>query len=380
MCGIVGYIGGKRAQDVLLKGLSRLEYRGYDSAGIAVLKGKRIYLEKKQGKLKVLIEELKANPLSGTIGIGHTRWATHGVPNETNAHPHLDCKGAIAVVHNGIIENYLKLKNSLIRDGHKFASETDTEVIAHLIEKFYRGDLAEATRKAVRLLAGAYAIAVVHRNEPDRLIGARRDSPLIVGVGKGEYFLASDAPALLDYTKEVIYLGNGEMASLGKDGVVLKDFSGRRVRRKPSRVSWDITQAEKAGYAHFMLKEIFEQGDILRKILKERLSGDTIAFEELKIKENEFRRFKNIAIVACGTAYHAGLTGKYMLEELVGMPCFVDTSSEFRYKCPVVDKKTLVIIISQSGETADSLAALREAKKRGSKVLAVCNVVGSSIA
>jgi glucosamine--fructose-6-phosphate aminotransferase (isomerizing) len=379
MCGIVGYIGNKEAQDVLLKGLSRLEYRGYDSAGVAIVRGTKIEFDKKQGKLKTLISDLKDAPIKGTLGIGHTRWATHGIPNEVNAHPHLDCKKRLAVVHNGIIENYQELKKSLKREGHKFLSETDTEVIAHLIEKFYKGDLEAAVFKTLKLLKGTYAIAVVHKNEPDKLVGARADSPLIIGVGKGENFLASDAPAVLDYTKEVIFMDNHEVVTLTRDGVSIKDFHGRKVHKKPSKIKWDISQAEKAGYKHFMLKEIFEQGDILSKIIDERVANDRISFGELKISERAFKGFKNIAIVACGTAYHAGLTGKYMLEELVRIPSWIDTSSEFRYRDPMVDKDTLVIIVSQSGETADSLAALREARAKGATVLGICNVLGSTI-
>ncbi|MDP2913345.1 MAG: glutamine--fructose-6-phosphate transaminase (isomerizing) [Candidatus Omnitrophota bacterium] len=380
MCGIIGYIGDRRAQDVLIKGLSRLEYRGYDSAGIVTLKDNKLCLVKKQGKLRALIEELKNNPLEGTLGIGHTRWATHGVPSDTNAHPHLDCSGKIAVVHNGIIENYLELKKALSKKGHKFVSETDTEIIAHLIEKFYKGDIEEAVLKAVKLLKGSYAIAVIHKNEPDKLVGARCDSPLIIGLGKSENFLASDVPAVLDYTDTVIYLENHEVIGLTKDSIRIRDLSGRVIRKKPTKIKWDIAQAEKGGYDHFMLKEIFEQAHILKNILEERLNNSGIVFEELKIKTSDLRRVKRIAIVACGTAYHAGLTGKYMLEEYAGLPSWVDTSSEFRYRNPIVDKDTLVVIVSQSGETADSLAALREARKRGSKVLGICNVLGSSIA
>lgn len=380
MCGIVGYVGNRKVQDVLLKGLGRLEYRGYDSAGIAVLKNGKIDLVKRKGKLRVLADELRDNPLDGTVGVGHTRWATHGVPSDANAHPHLDCHGTIAVVHNGIIENYLELKRRLIKEGHKFSSETDTEIIAHLIEQFYKNDLEKAVLSAVKLLKGSYAIAVIHKNKPGTVVGARCDSPLIVGLGKGENFLASDVPAVLDYTNQVIYLENHEVITLTRDGVKVKDLAGRTIHKKPSKIEWDIAQAEKAGFAHFMLKEIFEQPHVLANILDERLRGNNIIFEEIKIKEEQFKRFKKIAIVACGTAYHAGLTGKYMLEEYAGIPCWVDTSSEFRYRDPIVDKDTLVIIVSQSGETADSLAALREAKKKGAAVLGICNVLGSSIA
>ena len=380
MCGIVGYIGDREAQNILLKSLSRLEYRGYDSAGLAIIKGKKIHLVKKKGKLNILSDELKSNPLDGTTGIGHTRWATHGAPSDLNAHPHLDCKGKIAVAHNGIIENYLELKEILQKEGHKFISETDTEVIAHLIEKLYKGDLAEAVGKAVKLLHGSYAIAVIHKDEPQKLIGARRDSPLIVGVGKGENFLASDVPAVLDHTKNVIYLNNHELVILTKDHVVIKDHDGRKIERKPSRINWDISQAEKAGYKHFMLKEIFEQANIVDNIIDERYKKGKIFFSELAINDSVLKNINRIAIVACGTAYHAGLTGKYMLEEYAKIPCWVDVSSEFRYRDPLVDKNTLMIVISQSGETADTLAALREAKRHGAKVLAICNVLGSSIA
>ena len=380
MCGIVGYIGDREAQGILLKSLSRLEYRGYDSAGLAIIKGKKIHLVKKKGKLKILASELKSEALEGTTGIGHTRWATHGIPSDENAHPHLDCKGKIAVAHNGIIENYLELRSSLQKEGHKFISETDTEVISHLIEKYYAGDIAEAVRKTLKLLHGSYAIAVIHKDEPQTLVGARCDSPLIIGVGKGENFLASDVPAVLDHTKDIIYLNKHEMSILTKDSDDIREHDGRKVERKPSRISWDISQAEKAGYKHFMLKEIFEQNTIVSNILDERYKNGRIGFEELAISDRELKNFTRIAIVACGTAYHAGLTGKYMLEEYAKVPCWVDVSSEFRYRDPLVDKKTLMIVISQSGETADTLAALREAKKRGAKVLAICNVLGSSIA
>jgi len=380
MCGIVGYIGEKKAGGVLLNGLRRLEYRGYDSAGIATIESRKIILVKRQGKLRVLAGVLKNSPAKGGIGIGHSRWATHGIPNDTNAHPHLDCSGKIAVVHNGIVENYLDLKKSLIKEGHKFRSETDTETISHLIEKYYHGDLEKAVLHAVKLLKGSYAIAVIHANESDKVVGARCDSPLIVGLGKGENFLASDVPAVLDYTKDVIYLDNHELITITKKSVTVKDYNGRIVPKKPTRIKWDIKQAEKTGHSHFMLKEIYEQGNIVRDILDERLRNGRVVFEELKIKESELRRFEKIAIAACGTAYHASLAGRYMLEEYANIPCWVDTSSEFRYRDPIVGGDTLVIVISQSGETADSLAALREAKRKGAKTLAICNVVGSSIA
>lgn len=380
MCGIVGYIGGRKAQDVLLKGLSRLEYRGYDSAGVAILNHRAIDIIKKQGKLKVLASALADNPVIGSVGIGHTRWATHGVPSDANAHPHRDCSGKIAVVHNGIIENHLDLKKDLKKNGHKFLSETDTEVIVHLIEDYYKGNLEDAVRKTLKKLKGSYAIAVLHKDEPQKIVGVRRDSPLIVGIGNEEKFLASDVPAILDYTHEVMYLDNDEIVTLAKDSIIVRDLSGHTIQKRTTKIKWDISKAEKGGYKHFMLKEIFEQGGVIENILDERLHKGEVAFDELKIPAAAFKRFKNITIVACGTAYHAGLTARYMIEECVKIPCSVDTSSEFRYRNPIVDKNTLVIIVSQSGETADSLAALREAKKRGCTVLGICNVLGSSIA
>lgn len=381
MCGIIGYTGEKDAAKILIKGLSRLEYRGYDSAGVAVLKGGKLDVRKKQGKLQVLKEELKKEPVQGTTGVGHTRWATHGVPNDVNAHPHIDQKTHIAVVHNGIIENYQEIKDRLKKKGYKFSSDTDTEVIAHLIADQYKGDLRRAVEGAMKQLKGSYAVAVVHKGEPGRVVGARQDSPLIVGVGKGENFLASDIPAVLDSTKDVVYLENGETVDLYKDKYVIYDKTGKRLKRKPVTIKWDISQAEKTGYKHFMLKEIFEQPEVLANIFKERIKNNNkVRFLELKITAAQLKKVKAIAIVACGTAYHAGLTGKYVIEKLAKIPVWVDHSSEFRYRDPLVNKETLVIVVSQSGETADTLAALREAKKRGANVLAICNVLGSSIA
>lgn len=380
MCGIIGYTGDRDVTGVLLKGLSRLEYRGYDSAGVAVLKGGELHVRKKQGKLSVLKDDLKRSPLKGNTGIGHTRWATHGVPNDVNAHPHIDHRTHIAVVHNGIIENFQELKARLRKKGYKFASDTDTEVIAHLIADHYKGDLCDAVKAAIKKLKGSFAIAVVHKGEPGRVVGARRDSPLIVGLGKGENFLASDIPAVLGYTKNVIYLENDETVDLYKDKITIYSPSGKKIKKKSTPIKWDISQAEKGGYKHFMLKEIFEQPAILEGIFKKRLKGSKVKFTELVIPGARFKKIKKIAIIACGTAYHAGLTGKYMLERYTQVPVWVDTSSEFRYRDPLVDKDTLVIVISQSGETADTLAALREAKERGSTVLAICNVLGSSIA
>jgi glutamine---fructose-6-phosphate transaminase (isomerizing) len=381
MCGIIGYAGKKEATKVLIKGLSRLEYRGYDSAGVAVLENGELSVRKKQGKLQVLVEELKRVPVKGKTGVGHTRWATHGVPNDINAHPHVDDKTNIAVVHNGIIENYQELKNKLIKKGYKFRSDTDTEVIAHLVGHSYKGDLLKAVMEATKQLKGSYAIAVIHKGEKGRVVGARQDSPLIVGVGKNENFVASDIPAVLDHTKNIIYIENGDTVDLFSDRVLIYGKNGKKVKRKAVPVKWDISQAEKTGYKHFMLKEIHEQPEVLKNIFKERIKNDRkVVFDELSIKEAELKKINKIAIIACGTAYHAGLTGKYLLEKITRIPVWVDHSSEFRYRDPLVGKDTLVVVISQSGETADTLAALREARKRGAKVLAICNVLGSSIA
>lgn len=380
MCGIVGYTGSKSARKVLIDGLKRLEYRGYDSAGIAILRHNNIAFTKKPGKLHVLTDELKRLPLEGTTGIGHVRWATHGVPNQVNAHPHFDSTGKITVVHNGIIENHCSLKRQLEKEGHVFSSETDTEVIPNLIAKFYKNDLLEAVRQALKLLKGSYAICCMHTSSPGRIVGARCDSPLIIGVGEKENFFASDAPAILKYTKDVIFMENMDIAEITQNSIRMIDLKGKKILRKVARIKWDIKQAEKSGYRHFMLKEIFEQDDIVSKILQERLEKGKIYFEELALKDKVFKDIESVAIIACGTAYHAALTGKYMIEKLSRVPVWVDTSSEFRYRNPLVGKKTLVILISQSGETADTLAALREAKERGSKTLAICNVLSSSIA
>ncbi len=380
MCGIVGYTGRKEAVKILLKGLERLEYRGYDSAGVAIHEDGSLHITKRQGKLKVLEEELKNHPLKGKSGVGHTRWATHGAPNDVNAHPHFDEKRKIAVVHNGIIENFQELKKDLQKKGYKFQSETDTEVIAHLVALCYKGDLRKAVQRAVKYLKGSYAIGVVHEGEPERIVGARMDSPLILGLGKGENFIASDVPAILEHTKKVIYLENGDVFDITPNKCEIFGPNGKKIKRKPTIVEWNVSQAEKMGYRHFMLKEIMEQPVMLRNILKTRITGKKINFEELNISRKDLQKVEKIIIVACGTAYHAGMTGRYVIERIAGVPVWVDQSSEFRYRDPIVDKETLVIVVSQSGETADTLAALREAQKRGSKVLAVCNVLGSSIA
>jgi len=382
MCGIIGYIGDKPVQPILLNGLKRLEYRGYDSAGMCTfLSSKNCLVTRKlPGKVRGLESLLKRKPLSGCLGISHTRWSTHGAPNQVNAHPHLDCDAEIAVVHNGIIENYSELKEQLIKQGHKFRSQTDTEVIPHLIEKFYQNlTLEKAVRKAVGLLSGSFAIAVISRREPDKLIGARCGSPLIVGLGKNENFLASDIPAILDYTKGVIFLEENEIVTLTKNKITITNFSGQTIKRKPIQVSWDVKQAQKTGYAHFMLKEINEQPNILDNILQYRLKDRSPFFEELRISPKALAKIKNIVIIACGTAYHAGLVGKYILEELNRISVEVAFSSEFRYREVFLDRHTLVIAISQSGETADTLAALRRAKDMGVKVMGICNVLGSSL-
>lgn len=381
MCGIVGYIGKEGTQDVLINGLTQLEYRGYDSAGIATIDNGKICLVKKKGKIKELISELEGRPLSGAVGIGHTRWATHGIPNEVNAHPHLDCKKEIALVHNGIIENYAELRKQLKREGHAISSQTDTEVIVHLIEKFYKNvPLETAVQRAIAILKGAFAIAVISSREPDKLIGARLGSPLIVGIGKKENFLASDVPAVLGSTRDVIFIHENEMVILTNDSCKITDFSGRRLKKSITRIDWDIKASQKHGHKHFMIKEIAEQPAIIDNFFKMRIRPrGRIVFDELKMEDAVFERIKNIYIVACGTAYHAGLVGKYVLGALCDIPVAIDVSSEFRYKRMMVNKNTLIIAISQSGETADTLAGAREAKRHGAKVLAICNVLGSTL-
>ena len=385
MCGIVGYIGDKDAQPVLLSGLKRLEYRGYDSAGMCIFLGPKqsLSVRKLAGKVHELEDLLKRKPVSGNLGIAHNRWATHGAPNQDNAHPHLDCKGEIALVHNGIIENYAKLKEELIKEGHHFKSQTDTEVIVHLIEKYYQGvPLEAAVRQALSKLEGSFAIGVISKREPDKLVGARAGSPLIIGLGKNENFLASDVPAILEYTKDIVYLNEREIVLLTRSGFKVFDLQGKEVRKQVSRINWDIAQAEKQGYKHFMLKEINEQPVIIENFLNARIDrqNSRIAFEEQRIPEEKLKALKNISIVACGTAYHAGMVGKYIIEFLCGIPVAVDVSSEFRYRRLLLGPDTLVIAVSQSGETADTLAGVREAKKYGASVLSICNVLGSTLA
>jgi len=383
MCGIVGYIGKDEAQPILLSGLGKLEYRGYDSAGIAVCNGELITVKKAEGRLAILEGQLQDAPLHGSIGIGHTRWATHGRPSNENSHPHTDQSGKFAVVHNGIIENYLDIKEELMAKGVHFLSETDTEVIAHLLADLWDGDLVSTVQKALKKMRGAYALGVVSEYEPDKLIAVRLASPLIIGVGENGNFIGSDIPALLEYTRDIYILEDGEMAVLTAEGVRLMDaLTGKPISRDLFHVDWDLVQAEKEGYDHFMLKEIHEQPRAFRNTMTGRIDeeGKKVVFEGLSLTPDQIRQIEKIYIVACGTAYHAGLVGKYVIEDLARISVEVDVASEFRYRRPIVTNKTLVIVVSQSGETADTLAALREARRLGAKVLAITNVVGSSIA
>ena len=381
MCGIVGYLGPKDTAEVLMEGLRRLEYRGYDSAGIAVFHGGKIEVRRARGKLKILEEAIAGESFEGNVGIGHTRWATHGRPSDINAHPHK--AGSIAVVHNGIIENYLSLKKVLMERGHVFTSETDTEVISHLIDHFLRKGLAfeEAVRHALLEIKGSYALGVLCEEEPNKLIGARSESPLVVGLGEGELFIASDTPAVLTYTRDFIFLEDGEMAVLSDGEVEILDLEGKGVPREPKRVMWNPLMAEKGGYKHFMLKEIMEQPRAVTDTIRGRISEgrSEIIFDGLDSDEKMLEEIDKIAIVACGTSYHAALVGRYLVESLCRIPVETDIGSEFRYRNPLVDERTLLVAISQSGETADTLAALREGKKRGARTLAICNVVESSL-
>jgi len=382
MCGIVGYIGSGLAAPVLLRGLKKLEYRGYDSSGIALSEDNRIKVYKQVGKLDALRNRLEGKEFYATAGIGHTRWATHGRPSNVNAHPHNDCQGRFAVVHNGIIENYLTLKEWLISKGHEFLSETDTEVLPHLIEEFYEGDLMETVIAATRKLEGSYAMVVLSLDEPGRLVAARQDSPLVVGLGIGENFIASDIPALLCHTRKTYILEDGEIADITADGVRVFDQYNRPVDKQIFEVKWEAAQAEKGGFDHFMLKEIHEQPRALKDTLSGRINpeGTSIVLNEINMSREQIRNISKIFISACGTAYHAGLVGKQIIERLVRVPVEIDIASEFRYRNPLVDKNSLVIVVSQSGETADTLAALRESKRKGARTLAVTNVVDSSIA
>ena len=380
MCGIVGYVGYRDVTPILVSGLKKLEYRGYDSAGVAVIEGSRIAVVKSVGKLANLEQKLAEYTPQGYVGIGHTRWATHGRPSDVNSHPHQGCSDDFAVVHNGIIENYLELKEWLIQErGHVFASETDTEVIAHLVEEYYQGDLVEAVRKTLAKVNGSYAIGVVSVREPGKLVAARKDSPLIVGLGDGENFIASDIPAILNYTCKVYLIEDGEIVVLTKDNVQILNQDNVPVNREIYHVEWDAEAAEKGGFDHFMLKEICEQPEAFKKTLTGRIQNGRVKFAEFEFTKEQVQSWKKIYIVACGTAYHSGLVGKPLLEEFLRIPVEVDIASEFRYREPLVDEETLAVFISQSGETADTLAALREAKNRGAVTLAITNVVGSSI-
>jgi glucosamine--fructose-6-phosphate aminotransferase (isomerizing) len=384
MCGIVGYLGPKKVVPVIIEGLRKLEYRGYDSAGIAIVtQGGKLEIRRAPGKLRNLEEVIVRSPLEGTYGIGHTRWATHGRPTEENAHPHRDCTGQIVVVHNGIIENYLELKEKLQKEGHKFATETDTEIVAHLVEKNSQGGipLEEAVRRSLKELRGIYALVFLSANDPQKIVAARLGPPSVIGLGEGEYFVASDIPALLQHTREMFFLADGDIAVLTAKGVRVMDHDGRTVERPPHHVAWDPIMAEKGGYKHFMQKEIFEQPRAVRDTLLGRISQDTgkVFLDEMAITEKQFREFQQVRIVACGTSWHAGLAAKFMIERLARLPVEVDYGSEFRYRDPILDSKSLTVCISQSGETADTLAAQREAKSKGSPSLAICNVIGSMI-
>ncbi len=392
MCGIVGYVGPKKPVPVIIEGLRRLEYRGYDSAGIAVGNGSHgpLELRRAAGKLRNLEEVIREHPIEGSYGIGHTRWATHGRPTEENAHPHRDCTGRIVVVHNGIVENYLALKRELQAEGHKFVTETDTEIIAHLIEQELASAaesgktmlLEEGVRRAVRRLTGAFAIGIISSDEPNKIVAARNGPPAVVGLGEGEYFIASDVPGILHHTRNLYFLGDGEMAVITLSGVTLSDFDGNLLPLKVQRILWDPIQAEKGGYKHFMLKEIFEQPRAIRDTTLGRISVETgqVFLDEMKIADEEFREATRINIAACGTSWHAALAGKYMIERLARLPVEVDYASEFRYRDPIADPKAIGLLITQSGETADTLAAQREMIQKGSKTVAICNVVGAMVA
>jgi glucosamine--fructose-6-phosphate aminotransferase (isomerizing) len=380
MCGIIGYIGPKPVVPVLIEGLRRLEYRGYDSAGVAVVNGHGIDVRRSAGKLSNLEAVIVDEPLSGVYGLGHTRWATHGRPTEENAHPHRDCTGRIVVVHNGIIENYMELKHELQSHGHKFVTETDTEVVAHLVEAEWKGDgLEQAVLRAMRRLRGLFAIVLLSSDDPEKIVAVRNGPPVVVGLGNDEWFVASDIPAILQHTRDVTFLDDQEMAVVTRGGVQFLNLAGQPIEKKSQRVTWDPVQAEKAGYKHFMLKEIFEQPTAVRETILGRVSRDTglVYLDEMNLTDDDFRGIDKVQLLACGTSWHAGLVGKFLIEQMAGVHCEVDYGSEFRYRSPIVDANTLTVVITQSGETADTLAALREAKTRGAKSIAICNVVGS---
>ncbi|WP_434798501.1 glutamine--fructose-6-phosphate transaminase (isomerizing) [Terrisporobacter vanillatitrophus] len=381
MCGIVGYLGKRQSTEVLIEGLSKLEYRGYDSAGVAVNTGDELSIRKFKGRLQILADDLQANPIHGGLGIGHTRWATHGEPSDANSHPHFNKDKSIAVVHNGIIENYIELREELQAEGYVFLSQTDTEVVAHLLDKFYEGNLLDAVYKATSKLRGAYALGVVCKDNNNELVAVRKDSPLVVGLGEGENFIASDIPAILKYTKNVYFLENGEYVHMVGDKVTILNEKRDVVNKEVSKITWDVEAASKGGYDFFMLKEIYEQPTAVRDTLVRRLDENGIIhLDDIKMTKEDLEKINKVYIVACGTAYNAGLIGKYALETFAKIPVTVDIASEFRYSNPFIDENTLVILASQSGETADTLAALRESKERGARILSVTNVVGSSIA
>jgi glucosamine--fructose-6-phosphate aminotransferase (isomerizing) len=380
MCGIIGYIGPKDVVPVLLDGLRRLEYRGYDSAGVAVVHDGTVNLRRSAGKLSNLEHVINAEPLSGEYGVGHTRWATHGRPTEENAHPHRDCSGRIVVVHNGIIENYLDLKQELQRQGHTFVTETDTEIVAHLVEREMRDDgLEHAVRRALLLMRGLFALVLISADDPEKIVAVRNGPPIVVGLGDGEFFVASDIPAILSHTRDVVFLGDEEMAVITRTGVAFTDFFARPVSKATQRVLWDPVMAEKAGYKHFMLKEIFEQPTAAQETIIGRVSQDSgrVFLEEMTITDADLAAIERVTILACGTSWHAALVGKFLIEQFARLPVEVDYGSEYRYRDPIVTPGTLAVVITQSGETADTLAALREAKNHGARSIAICNVVGS---
>jgi glutamine---fructose-6-phosphate transaminase (isomerizing) len=380
MCGIIGYIGPKEVVPVLIDGLRRLEYRGYDSAGVAVVSHGAVNLRRSAGKLANLEQVIGSDPITGDYGVGHTRWATHGRPTEENAHPHRDCTGKIVVVHNGIIENYLDLKRELQKQGHTFVTETDTEIVAHLVEREMKTDgLENAVRRALMLMRGHFAIVLISADDPKKIVAVRNGPPIVVGLGDGEFFVASDIPAILSHTRDVVFLGDEEMAVITDSGVAFTDFFGRPVSKATQRVLWDPMMAEKAGYKHFMLKEIFEQPTAARETILGRVSQDTgtVFLEEMKLTDSQLAAVEHVTILACGTSWHAGLVGKFLIEQLARVSVEVDYGSEYRYRHPIIRPKSLAVVITQSGETADTLAALREAKRGGAPSVAVCNVVGS---
>lgn len=381
MCGIVGYVGKKQAVPILIDGLKKLEYRGYDSAGVAVMENGKIEISKSKGRLSVLEEKLETGDrLNSVMGIGHTRWATHGEPSDTNSHPHLSRTGKFAVVHNGIIENYLKLRNKLTKKGFEFISETDTEVIAHLVEYYYNGNIIETVAKVVERVEGSYALGILCDDLPDSFVAVRKESPMVVGLGKNENFIASDIPAILAYTRDVYFLENDEIVLLSANEVSVYNTDGEKIEKEKYHVDWDISAAEKGGYEHFMFKEIMEQPKVIRDTIQPRIRDGKIVLDDISLTADYIKGINKIYIVACGSAYHVGVAGKYIIEEMNGISVEVAVASEFRYMKPVVNDKTLTVVISQSGETADTIAAMREAKRRGSRTFAIVNVVGSAIA